>query len=58
LNNGEIFGEVSLEILDPRGHSIIGHDDALMRKLSPEEVLELDHGPASLIMSSEHLPDE
>ncbi|HJM19226.1 MAG TPA: ZPR1 zinc finger domain-containing protein [Candidatus Thalassarchaeaceae archaeon] len=58
LNNGEIFGEMSLEILDPKGHSIIGHDDALKRDLSPEEANELDSGPSSLIMSSDELPDE
>ena len=58
LNNGEIYGEMSLEILDPKGHSIIGHDDAVKRELSPEEAHELDSGPAALIMSSEQLPQE
>ncbi|MDP6741894.1 MAG: ZPR1 zinc finger domain-containing protein [Candidatus Thalassarchaeaceae archaeon] len=58
LNNGEIFGEISLEILDPKGHSIIGHDDAVKRELTPEEAHELDPGPAALIMSSEHLSKE
>ena len=58
LNNGEIYGEMSLVILDPKGHSIIGHDDAVKRELSAEEALELDLGPVTLIMSPEQLPKE
>ena len=53
LVKGELLGDLSLEILDPKGHSIIGHDDAVKRELSAEEVGLLDPGPAPIIMSSE-----
>ena len=53
LAKGELLGDLSLEILDPRGHSIIGHDDAIKRALSVEEVAQLDPGPTPVIMSSE-----
>ena len=53
LAKGELLGELSLEILDPKGHSIIGHDDAEKKELSAEEVALLDPGPAPIIMSSE-----
>ncbi len=53
LAKGELLGDLSLEILDPKGHSIIGHDDAIKRALSVEEVALLDPGPAPIIMSSE-----
>jgi zinc finger protein len=53
LVKGELQGDLSLEILDPKGHSIIGHDDAVKKELSAEEVAQLDPGPAPIIMSSE-----
>lgn len=53
LAKGELLGDLSLEILDPKGHSIIGHDDAIKRALSVEEIALLDPGPAPIIMSSE-----
>ncbi len=53
LVKGELLGDLSLEILDPKGHSIIGHDDAVKKELSAEEVAQLDPGPAPIIMSSE-----
>ena len=53
LAKGELLGDLSLEILDPKGHSIIGHDDAEKKELSAEEVALLDPGPAPIIMSSE-----
>lgn len=53
LVKGELLGDLSLEILDPKGHSIIGHNDAVKRKLSAEDVAQLDPGPAPIIMSSE-----
>ncbi|MBT4060158.1 MAG: ZPR1 zinc finger domain-containing protein [Euryarchaeota archaeon] len=52
LADGKLFGDLSLEILDPKGHSIIGHDDAVKRELSIEEAENLDSGPNPLIMSS------
>ena len=52
LVKGELQGDLSLEILDPKGHSIIGHDDAVKKELSADEVAELDPGPAPIIMSS------
>ncbi len=55
LKNGELFGDLSLEILDPKGHSIIAHEDAIKRELSNEEISNLDPGPKSLIMSSDDL---
>tara|TARA_A100001037_G_scaffold10911_1_gene10555 strand:+ start:920 stop:1549 length:630 start_codon:yes stop_codon:yes gene_type:complete len=58
LIKGEIFGELSLEILDPVGHSIIGHDDAIKRDLTKEEIEELDTGPKSLIMNNDENTDE
>ncbi|HIO57248.1 MAG: hypothetical protein CXX81_18735 [Methanobacteriota archaeon] len=53
LAKGELLGDLSLEILDPKGHSIIGHDDAVKKELSADEVDLLDPGPAPIIMSSE-----
>ncbi len=53
LVKGELLGDLSLEILDPKGHSIIGHDDAVKKELSAEEIAQLDPGPAPIIMSSE-----
>lgn len=53
LVKGELLGDLSLEILDPKGHSIIGHNDAVKRELSAEDVAQLDPGPAPIIMSSE-----
>ena len=53
LAKGELLGDLSLEILDPKGHSIIGHDDAVKKELSAKEVDLLDPGPAPIIMSSE-----
>lgn len=53
LAKGELLGDLSLEILDPKGHSIIGHDDAVKKELSVGEVDLLDPGPAPIIMSSE-----
>jgi zinc finger protein len=53
LVKGELLGDLSLEILDPKGHSIIGHDDAVKKELSADEVDLLDPGPAPIIMSSE-----
>ena len=58
LIKGEIFGELSLEILDPVGHSIIGHDDAIKRDLTKKEIEELDPGPKSLIMNNDENTDE
>jgi len=53
LAKGELLGELSLQILDPKGHSIIGHDDMVKKELSAEEVAQLDPGPAPIIMGSE-----
>ncbi len=58
LKNGELFGELSLEILDPKGHSIIAHEDAVKRELSEDEINNLDFGPKSIIMSSDELNNE
>tara|TARA_Y100000588_G_C14236454_1_gene917529 strand:+ start:708 stop:1340 length:633 start_codon:yes stop_codon:yes gene_type:complete len=58
LKNGELFGELSLEILDPKGHSIIAHEDAVKRELSVDEINNLDVGPKSIIMSSDELNNE
>lgn len=51
LASGNLFGDLSIQVLDPKGHSIIGHEDAIKRELSTEEAEELDPGPAALIMS-------
>ena len=53
LAKGELLGDLSLEILDPKGHSIIGHDDVVKKELTAEEVAQLDPGPAPIIMGSE-----
>ena len=53
LAKGELLGDLSLEILDPKGHSIIGHDDAVKKELTAEEVAQLDPGPSPIIMGSE-----
>lgn len=53
LRNGELFGDLSIQILDPKGHSIIAHDDATISELSEAEVAELDPGPKSLVFESD-----
>lgn len=58
LQNGELFGDLSLEILDPKGHSIIGHDDAVKRELSEEEISNLDTGPKAIVMTSDDLEND
>ncbi len=51
LASGNLFGDLSIQVLDPKGHSIIGHEDANKKEEKTEEAEELDPGPAALIMS-------
>ena len=47
---------LTLELLDPHGHSMIMHDDALHRDLSDEELLALPVGPDPAVFSPDDEP--
>ena len=44
---------ITLELLDPHGHSMILHPDATERPLSDEELIELPVGPDPAVFSSD-----
>ena len=44
---------LTLELLDPHGHSMIIHEDALHRELDEEELLALPVGPDPAVFSSD-----
>ena len=46
---------VTVELLDPHGHSMIIHEDATQRDLTEEELRELPVGPDPAVFSSEDL---
>ena len=49
-------GPLTLELLDPHGHSMIMHDDATHRDLTDEELLALPVGPDPAVFSSDDEP--
>ena len=49
-------GSLTLELLDPHGHSMIMHDDATHRDLTDEELLALPVGPDPAVFSSDDEP--
>lgn len=49
-------GPLTLELLDPHGHSMIMHDDARHRDLTDEELLALPVGPDPAVFSSDDEP--
>ena len=44
---------ITLELLDPNGHSMIIHEDSVERELSDEELAELPVGPDPPVMSTD-----
>ena len=44
---------LTLELLDPHGHSMIIHEEALHRELDEEELLALPVGPDPAVFSSD-----
>ncbi|MBT4070664.1 MAG: ZPR1 zinc finger domain-containing protein [Euryarchaeota archaeon] len=44
---------VTLELLDPNGHSMIIHEDAVERELSEEELVDLPVGPDPPVLSND-----
>ena len=44
---------ITLELLDPNGHSMIIHEDAIERELSDEELVDLPVGPDPPVLSSD-----
>ena len=53
---GQPDGEsVTLELLDPHGHSMIMHEDAVERDLTAEEMEELPVGPDPAVFSKDEL---
>ena len=49
-------GPLTLELLDPHGHSMIMHDDATHRDLTDEELQALPVGPDPAVFSSDDEP--
>ncbi len=52
LKENPIPQEITLELLDPNGHSQIIHDDATMRDLTTEELNDLPVGPEAPVFDS------
>ena len=44
--------EITLELLDPRGHSVISHEDVVFRLLNPDEIERLPVGPEPPVFSA------
>ena len=55
LKEDPIPTPVTLEFLDPNGHSQILHEDAVMRELLPNELDDLPVGPESPVFDSNDL---
>jgi C4-type Zn-finger protein len=55
LKEDPIPAAVTLEFLDPQGHSQILHADAIGRELQPEEYEELPVGPEAAVFSNEDI---
>ena len=57
LKEDPIPTPITLEFLDPNGHSQILHEDAEMRELSPEELEKLPVGPEAPVFDSEEIDE-
>ena len=55
LKENPIPRPITIELLDPNGHSQILHEDAVMRELLPSELEGLPVGPESPVFESEDL---
>ena len=44
--------EITLELLDPRGHSVISHEDVVFRPLNADEIERLPVGPEPPVFSA------
>ena len=52
----EVTLPLTIELLDPHGHSMILHDEAKHRELTKEELLALPVGPDPAVFSNEDEP--
>ena len=57
LKEDPIPNSVTLELLDPNGHSQIIHEDATLRELSPTELNELPQNPEPPVFNSKDLSE-
>ena len=57
LKEDPIPNSVTLELLDPNGHSQIIHEDASLRELTPEELSVLPQNPEPPVFNSEDLSE-
>ena len=57
LKEDPIPMSVTIEFLDPNGHSQILHEDAIMRELSSDELEDLPVGPESPVFSQSDLTE-
>ena len=57
LKEDPIPNSVTLELLDPNGHSQIIHEDATLRELNSEELSELPQNPEPPVFNSEDLSE-
>ena len=57
LKEDPIPNPVTLEFLDPNGHSQILHADAELRELTSEELTDLPTGPESPVFDSSELSE-
>lgn len=48
---------ITLELLDPHGHSMILHEDAVERELTDEELESLPVGPDPAVFSTDDVGD-
>ena len=53
LKEDPIPRSLTIELLDPNGHSQIIHGDAVLRELSEDELSELPVGPESPVFDSD-----
>ena len=57
LKEDPIPNSVTLELLDPNGHSQIIHEDATLRELSYDELRELPQNPEPPVLDSDDLSE-
>ena len=57
LKEDPIPKSVTLELLDPNGHSQIIHEDATLRELSNDELRELLQNPEPPVFNSDDLSE-
>ena len=55
LKEPKQIDNVTIELLDPHGHSLILHEDTVERELTEEELLDLPVGPDPAVFSQEDM---